>query len=749
MFNLTNQLFMSHLPHLIIDLTIILVVAAIVSIIFKMMKQPVVLGYLLAGFLVGPNFPMVPVVVDAGGIKIWAEIGVLFLLFGLGLEFSFKKLFKIGGVAAVTAMFGIVFTMSLGYLAGTWMGWQSIDSLFFGGILAIASTTIIIRAFEELNVKNQRFASVVLGVLVIEDLAAVVLMVILTTVSISRSFEGVEMIYSILKLLFFLIIWFVAGIFFLPSLLQSIKKYLSEETLLIVAIGLCFTMVYFAGMAGFSPALGAFIMGSILAETSKAEKIEHLLKPVKNLFGAIFFVSVGMLIDPETIRDYWQPILTGVLILLFGKPFFIICGALVTGQPMRVAVQSGMSLSQIGEFSFIIATLGITLNVTSNFLYPVAVAVSVITTFTTPFMIKLSIPLYSLLEKKLPQKIQTKLNRYSVGSQQVNEVSAWRKLIRFYITNVVIFSVIIFSIITLTDKFLFPLMIEGSFERHAVIFVTLIVLTPFLWALAFRRAAGNLYAAIWVKPIYRGPLLALLFGRIFLVIFFIGYFFYRSYSGYASVVGVALSLLLIYFFRKRIRLFYDKLELRFMTNLKDREGEVDGSKFAALAPWDSHITPLDTGSCKKIAGKKLKDLKLRENYGINIAVIKRGDNFINVPGREEVIYPYDILYVIGTDEQIQKFKNEIIPADVQEEKEENPHQVSLHSLLLSAENNFVNKSIRDSGIRERTKGLVVGVERNGEKILNPESDFILMENDIVWIAGDDIRLKVLAKELLS
>ncbi|RZM02892.1 MAG: sodium:proton antiporter, partial [Pedobacter sp.] len=383
------------------------------------LKQPLVLGYIIAGFFVGPNFHLFPTVVELQNIRTWADIGVIFLLFGLGLEFSFKKLLKVGGTATTTAIIEVTATISLGFLIGKMMGWQTMDCIFLGGILGIASTTIIIRAFDELGVKSKKFTGVVLGVLVIEDIVAVVLMVLLSTVAISRQFEGAQMISSILKLGFFLVLWFISGIFLIPTFLKRIGKLITDETLLVVALALCFGMVILATEAGFSFALGAFIMGSILAETLQGKKIEHLLMPLKDLFGAIFFVSVGMLIDPAILLKYTGPIIAGTLVLLIGKPLFVTIGAMLSGQPLKTSIQAGMSLSQIGEFSFIIATLGLTLKVTSEFLYPVAVAISVVTAFTTPYMIRLSEPLFYGIQKILPKRWLVSLERYSIGAQSI------------------------------------------------------------------------------------------------------------------------------------------------------------------------------------------------------------------------------------------------------------------------------------------------------------------------------------------
>lgn len=737
---------MIHLPPLIIDLALILVSAAVVTLIFKRLKQPVVLGYIIAGFLVGPNFKMFPSIVDVEGIRTWAEIGVIFLLFGLGLEFSFKKLIKVGGTAVITGLTEITLTMIVGYSVGQLLGWNSIDSLFLGGILAIASTTIIIRAFDELGVKNQKFAGIVTGVLVIEDLVAVLLMVLLSTVAVSKTFSGIEMIFSVLKLAFFLVLWFVSGIFFLPTLLRRIRSLMNEETLLIVSLALCFLMVVLASYFGFSPALGAFIMGSVLAETTKAEKIEHLTQSVKNLFGAIFFVSVGMLIDPAMMMQYALPIVAATLVLLFGKPLFVTLGAVASGQPLKIAMQSGMSLSQIGEFSFIIATLGLSLNVTSNFLYPVAVAVSVLTTFTTPYMIRFSEPLYKRLEKIIPRKWENVLNRYGVEAQNITEISDWKKVLRFYFINVTIFSVVIITIVLLSTLYLSPMFSGYQWGQTVTAVITLIILSPFLWALAFRRTNRQAYANVWLKTSQRGPLLVLLLSRVVLAVLFIGFLFDRLFSPWIALAGVLVSILILALFSKKIKTFYGKIEMRFLNNYNAREIETPDT-IGMLSPWDTHMAIFELNSKSPYIGKTLFESRIREEYGVNIAVIERGDFIINVPGRTEYLYPNDKISVIGTDEQLENFRLHLDSTLAESQKEPTKQTVSLHHFTLGPSCPLVKKTIRESKLRERSKGLVVGIERNGKRLLNPESDLVFEANDKVWIVGNELRIQILLKEL--
>jgi CPA2 family monovalent cation:H+ antiporter-2 len=401
---------MGHLPSLITDLALILITGAVTTILFRKIKQPLVLGYIIAGFLVGPHISLTPTVVDNTNIKILAQIGVIFLLFSLGLDFSLKKLRSIGSPASITALVEIIFITFLGYFSGKWMGWNTIDSLFLGGMLASSSTTIIIKAFEELGLKNDRYTHIVFGILIVEDIVVILLMVMLSTLALTHGFESMEILATVLKLIFFLIIWLITGLFLLPAFLKRAKNLLNDETLLVLSIGLCLGMVEISTQIGFSAELGAFIMGSALAETAAAEKVQDLINPVKDLFGAVFFVSVGMLIDPVTIIEYRWPILWVTLVVIFGKLFSTTLGALLSRQGIKQSIRIGMSMAQVGEFAFIVASLGLTLKVTSDFLFPVAVGVSAITTFTTPYMIRFSPVMYKFTLRVLPAKWIKKWN---------------------------------------------------------------------------------------------------------------------------------------------------------------------------------------------------------------------------------------------------------------------------------------------------------------------------------------------------
>uniref|UniRef100_UPI003F6E5523 cation:proton antiporter n=1 Tax=Dyadobacter sp. TaxID=1914288 RepID=UPI003F6E5523 len=518
---------MTHVPQLIVDLSLILTMAGIITLIFKKLKQPIVLGYILAGLLVGPNFHLFPTITDIKTIEIWAEIGVIFLLFNLGLEFSFKKLVKVGNTAAITGLFEVSMMLITGFATGQLLGWSKTDSLFLGGIIAISSTTIIFRAFDELGIKTQKFTRVVLGILVIEDLTAVLLMVLLSTLSISQQFAGYELLQSILKLFFFLTLWFLGGIFVFPTLLRKYRNLMNDESVLITSVALCFGMVFLVTQAGFSAALGAFIMGSILAETTHAEKIEHLLKPLKDLFGAVFFISVGMLINPGLLVEYAVPTMILVFVVIAGKTAFVTMGAVISGQPLKKSMQSGMSLSQIGEFSFIIANLGLSLHVTSNFLYPIAVGVSVITTFTTPYMMKASEPFYHWFEKHLPEKWRHYLNRYSSSTSTITQTTQWQEILKAYVQTVVLNSVVVVGIILASSRQLADQLhtkIPENYITNSVLFgITFLLISPFLWALIFKRSNRKAYSAIWLSRKYsRGPLLLLELSRVLVAIILMG-----------------------------------------------------------------------------------------------------------------------------------------------------------------------------------------------------------------------------------
>ncbi|MCF8453188.1 MAG: cation:proton antiporter [Pedobacter sp.] len=752
---------MGHLPKLIEDLALILIVAAVTTLLFRRIKQPLVLGYIIAGFLVGPHLSITPTVADSENIKTLAEIGVIFLLFSLGLEFSFKKLVRVGGAASITGLIGIAFITASGYLVGRWMDWSFMDSLFLGGMLASSSTTIIIKAFDELGVKTKQFAQVVFGILVVEDIVVILLMVLLSTIAITNQFEGTEMLFTVAKLFFFLLLWFIAGIFLLPTFLRKAKSLLDDETLLILAIGLCLGMVIIARQSGFSAELGAFIMGSILAETTKAEKIEHLVKPVKDLFGAVFFVSVGMLIDPVAIMENRWAILWVTLLILAGRFFSSTIGALLSGQPLKQSIQVGMSLAQIGEFAFIVASLGLALGVTSNFLFPVAVGASVITTFTTPYRIMYSEKIYDLIVRILPEKWVKNLSDYSSSTQNIKTEKSWKKVFKSYMNIVVTNGIVLMALMLISINFLHPLVSETItnpvISGIIVLAISIGLSSPFLWALMAKRPDNIVYKELWLHIQYsKGPLLVLEISRVTIGILLIGFWVSRIFStGVAILIAILLIIIALRLFSRRIQKFYHRLEQRFLSNLNAREIAEEENSYSEkilrkhfkpeseLVPWDAHMIDLQVNQNADYIGKTLEELAWREKFGINLAYIKRGDKLIYAPSRFNKLLPFDHVGIIASDEQMQLFKPAFDATEPIDNVEYDVEDIVVQKIVVDEHNRLKGLTVRNSGIRERTNGLIFGIERNNKRILNPNSQMVFEWGDIVWIVGERKKIQQL------
>lgn len=730
---------MSHLPPLIVDLGLILSVAAVTTLVFKRIRQPLVLGYIVAGFLVGPHVKFVPTVTDEANIRTWSEIGVIFLLFGLGLEFSFKKLVQVGGAAAVTAITTVLFMLGAGYATGQLMGWSGMDSVFLGGILSISSTTIIVRAFDELGLKTRGFARLVVGALVIEDLVAILLLVLLSTVAVGRQFAGTALFLELGKLALYLALWFGGGIFLIPTLFNSTRRLLNDETLLVVSVALCLAMASLAVAAGFSAALGAFIMGSVLAETFLAERIEHLTRPVKDLFGAIFFVSVGMLIDPQVLRTEWGPVLLISVVTMLGQPLSSGAGALLAGQPLKRAVQAGMSLSQIGEFSFIIATLGLTLGVTSPKLYPIAVAVSVLTTFSTPYMIRGSEGVAAWLERALPKAWAAALDRYGRQADQVQGTSDWRKLLRAYALNVAVLGLLALAVILLGEQQLLPRFTATHGAKRGALaagLITLVSLVPVVWLMSVRRIQRAAYRHLWLnKSELRGPLVMIegvrVVAGVVVLTLLVNLFFGAGPGLLAAVVLIVLAVLL---FRRGMHAFYQRLEKHFLINYHQREKRRERPE---LAPWDLHLAEVEVPATSVAIGRTLQELALRERHGVNIALIERGDRTIQVPGREERLMPGDNLVLIGTDEQLAAAGAALqqLPAESGTPTPERCEMKLLKYRVLPR-SPLIGRTIRSSGIREEGSALVTGLERDARRIPNPDGATIIQQDDLLWLVGD-------------
>lgn len=728
---------------LIRDLAFILILGAITTLLFKWLKQPVVLGYIVAGFLASPNFEYLPSVSTIDNIEFWAQIGIIILLFSLGLEFSFKKLINAGGSAVVTALFIVCGMMAAGFAAGHILGFSHINSLFLGGMLSMSSTTIIIKAFNDLNLRHRKFASLVLAVLIVEDLFAVLMMVILSSIAINNSVEGSEMLFSISKLAFFLIIWFLVGVFVLPSLLNSQRRFLNPETLLIVSMGLCLGMAVFSVACGFSLALGAFVMGSILAGTSFAERIEKVTLPVKDLFGSVFFISVGMMVNPEIIVQYWFPILLLSAVVIVGMIFFGTTGMLITGQTLRVAIESGFSLTQIGEFAFIIATLGMSLGVLDHQIYPIVVAVSVLTTFATPYFIRMADPAYSFVESHLPQRLHFLIDRYTEeasGSASATH-QLWQSLFKRYLWRVLLYSILLIALSLISIKYIVPSMQEifPGWGRFLGTLIALTLMAPFLLAMTYPASKKTERERLKeANAKYDVPLIIMTIVRLLIAVVILVWLLSSIYSlAIGWLIGIVIFFVLALTFSKSAHKRMVRIESRFMDNLNERELRRSGAK-NRLVP-NMHLAYMTVGYDCPFVGEQLKNSGLRSRYGVSIASIQRGGHLIMVPGATERVFPGDVLGVIGTDEEIQKLLP-VVETHDEESTDTQPSDVRLMGILLRANSPLIGQTIVTSNFHNTWQSLLVAVQRDNE-YLQPDPSIVFREGDTVWAVGDTHKLK--------
>lgn len=747
---------MADIPFLVKDLALILMVAGIVTIIFKKLKQPLVLGYIVAGFLVSPHMPYTMSVIDETDIKTWADIGVIFTLFSLGLDFSFKKIVKMGASPIIATVVIVFAMMMLGISIGHGFGWSKMDCIFLGGMLAMSSTTIIYKAFDDMGLRQQKFAGMVMSVLILEDILAIVMMVMLSAIAGGNNPDGEQMIGSVIKIAFFLVLWFIVGIFAIPLFLRSVRKLINNETLLIVALGLCCGMAVLSTKVGFSSAFGAFVMGSILAETIEAEKIIKLVEPVKNLFGAIFFVSVGMLVDPKILIEYAIPILALVGSILIGQAIFGTFGFMLGGESLKSAMRCGFSMAQIGEFSFIIASLGLSLGVISNYLYPVVVAVSVITTFLTPYMIRLATPTYQVMEKHLPKRLINILNHFAMSHPSTTQQSKWKSLLRQMLINTVAYSILTAAVIALMFTFVLPFtrsLFPGwklHWYANAITgILTLVLIAPFLRAIVMKKNHSNEWKRLWVESsINRIPLLFTIVVRFVIALAFIFYicnYLTRFTNALMIIIGIAvISLMIASRWTKKRSI---KMERLFIHNLRSRDimAQVNGEKKPLyeghLLDRDIHISDFDVPEDSSWGGKTLKELHLRERFGVDMSSIMRGSQRLNIPNGDTVIFPGDKLQVIGNDDQLQKFatalSTDLIPEDLEIEKRE----MKLRQLIISGKSEFCGKSLLESGIRDKYNCMVVGLEEGQENLTKIAPTRTFEKGDILWIVGEESDLQ--------
>ena len=741
---------MAEIEPLIADLALILICAGVMTLVFKKLKQPLVLGYIVAGFIASPHLALTPSVIDTASIHTWSDIGVIFLLFALGLEFSFKKIVKVGGpavIAALTIIFGMIF---LGFTVGSSFGWSKMDALFLGGMISMSSTTIIYKAFEDMGLAKKQFAGLVMSILILEDILAVVLMVVLSTVAVSNNFEGRELLYSVAKLVFFLILWILVGIYLIPQLLRRAKKLMSDETLLVVALGLCFGMVVVAAKTGFSAAFGAFIMGSILAETIEAEHIEHLVKPVKDLFGAIFFVSVGMMVDPAMIGQYWLPIVVITLTVVLGQLVFATTGVLLSGQSLKTAMQCGFSLTQIGEFAFIIATLGVSLGVTGSFLYPIVVAVSVITIFLTPYMIRLAEPAYGVLYRHLPGRLRTFLDNYAASSASptTSRDSEWRRYLGSIAKVIVIWGILCIAICGLSFGLLVPLMqrwIPAPWANIVSATVTIGVLSPFLRTIVIKHSRSEAFQTLWDGSRGNRPILvATVVMRYVLALGFVFYVLARLFHISVVLIAlIALAAVLAMVSSRFIKRNAQRIEQTFMTNFRSRElraeylGEKKPAYASRLLSKDLHLADFDIPAEIDWGGQTLAQLNFGQRFGIHVVSILRGGLRINIPKASACLFPQDRIQVIGSDSGLEEFGKHLKASTIDlEDDRYHSGETVLKCIPVTGTSPFLGLTIQNAGIRDRFHCLVAGVEKEDGGLHTPDISIPFEEGDVLWIVGE-------------
>jgi len=749
------------LDNLIVDLALILISAGITTLVFKKIKQPVVLGYIVAGFLTGSNFHWFPTVVDLANIHIWANIGIIFLMFALGLEFSFQKLIKLGESVIITTLTVVTAMILIGFVIGELMGWSQMDSLFLGGMIALSSTMIILKAYEEYDLKKNKFADLVFGVLILEDLVGIFMMIVLSTLAVSRNVSGFAMIEHILFLMLYLVVWLTFGIYLIPTFMKKIGSLANEETLLIASLGLCLGMVIIATKIGFSSALGAFVAGSILAGTTMAEKIEAIVKPIKDLFGAIFFVSVGMMLIPEAILDNIKPIIVISITVVIGQMFFSGLGALFSGQSLHTAVRAGFSFVQVGEFSFIIATLGITLKVTSDFLYPVVVCVCVVTTFITPMMINHAEQAYHLINKLLPSKLIAFLDRYTSEKQSdTDKDEDWQIYLQQYFVRTIICTAALFVIYMVSSRWIIPWVYKW---HHSItwegleILVIAILMSPFI-SIMFSGRKRSLFLKLWIKnPANRLPLVALNGLRVMIAVFFLMMTIRKVYPIPFGVLLI-MAILVIAFAERSdfVKSGAISLETNIIANYNERilakakkERGIKGNH-----NWvDEKLYVVKFNVIQLPKKDAVKEFYAKRMFGIYIIKIIRGEEHINMPHATDRVMVGDTVFAMGTREQLEPYIEMLERLDHKSNMQGPPimlrdfiysqtfeaidpkDQLLCCAIEIPKKSPLIRKRIKDSSFRSRYHGYIIGIERDMMPILNIQPNMVIKERDLIWTLG--------------
>ena len=755
---------MSELPELFSDLALILVTAGVTTVLFKWLKQPLVLGYIIAGLLIGPYFPWFPIVRDHESVEIWSEIGMVFLLFAIGLEFSFKKLKKQAGTVGITALTELVSMCFIGYLLGKVMGWSQMDSIFLGAMLSMSSTTIIAKAFEDLKMKGEKFTGSVIGVLVVEDLAAILMMVILSTMSVSAALDGKELMMSVLKLVFFLLVWYVGGVFLIPTILKWARKFMSEETLTVFSVGLCFFMVWLANKAGFSSALGAFIMGSILAETLEAEMIHKLTTPIKNLFGAVFFVSVGMMVNPQVLVDFWWQILVITIVVVVLKSLSSGVGMLLAGDNLHNSVRAGMCFGQIGEFSFIIATVGMSFGVIDDFLYPIIVSVSIITTFLTPYMIKAGEPMFHWIERKVPESWTS---FFANKEKSIKEKSGNTVTMRTFVLNQLKTAILYAAILLALTLVFFS--VYTPIENHQIrpyldiiaLAISLLITSPFLWALGFKHDLDAETEKMVKTNKANRRMVWILYAVRFVATWFITSYIFRHFldddfwrtinvqmDDVIMAIVASLAFLLLLRGLSPAMKWYERIERRFLENMNKRES-MNSFIVPEVLQENFALAKMPLSPQSHYAGLRIRDCDFRNSYNASVVSVDRADEIIDLPKKDLMLFPSDEITFIGTEEQLARLKPLVEVEDDVLIKERPHSNVDIHKIVLDEGNRLVGVTLRESDFRNAYTAMVIAIERDDNFMLNPDASTLFQKGDTIWYVASEEKAQELVRCMMA
>ena len=742
-----------HLPVLISDLALILLCAAVMSLLFKKLKQPVILGYIVAGFLAGPYMPFTDTIVDAEAIKTWAEIGVIFLLFSLGLEFSFKKLLKIGSAPVVATILILVSMIFIGIGIGAVFKWGFMDGLYLGGMIAMSSTSIIIKALDDLGLKQKKFTSLIFSVLILEDIVAIIMMILFGTLGKGGSIDSQEIFKSVISMVFYLVLWFVAGIYFVPLILKKCKSYLNNETLLTVSLTLCFLMVYAASIAGFSAAFGAFVMGSILAETTESEHIEHITAPIKDLFGAIFFVSVGMMIVPEMLVKYWLPILVVTFAVLVLRTIVSVFSFMAGGTNFRTSVECAMSLAPVGEFSFIIATLGISLGAISEHIYPIIVSVSVVTTFVTPYMIKLAKPIADKIEPHIPEKFKREIARNESASESARSNRQWRQLHKDSAITVMVYTVLSIAIIEICEYTLFPYLsniIPDIWARVSTLVVSLIALLAFVRPIVVKGLYDERYWGLWNDKYFnRAPLVLLSAFRALIAVTLVTYAIHNMfYSTWVVLGGTIMFAVAMWILSRQLIKGQNHMESVFMSNFNSKENNSDAGFARDLMDRNLHLTELQMPVNSKWCGKTVGEANWGRLYGVHITSILRDSCRINIPSIDMQLFPGDKIQLIGSDDNLTLFAMELKKEEnmVKLDSTTSDNTIEMARVVIPTGSCYDGKKIKESQIRKDFRCMIVGLDRGADNLIRPLPDNEILGGDMLWVAGESSDIKALREK---